>query len=284
MRATGLATALLIMTISAEAAAFDCAATAAKLAEAWNKRVPAASPGVELTRDQSLCVQETLVKVLTRSAGKPVGYKVGLTSKSAQDLFKVETPVAGILLSDMILSGKVSIPMAFGARPVFEPDLLVRIKDAGVNQARTPLEVANHLSEVIPFIELADLVITKGEPLSLPVLMAINVGARSGVAGKPIKVHASQSFVDALQKMTVITTDTHGTELSRAPGSAILGHPLNAVSWLAKDLASRGKALKAGDLVSLGSFAAPRVPHAGHGVIVRYEGLPGAEPVSVKFE
>lgn len=284
MRTMSLSAALLIMVTSAEASAFDCAATAAKLAEAWDKRTPATSPGTDMTRDQGACVQDALVKTLVRYAGKPIGYKVGLTSKPAQDLFKVDSPVTGILLTDMIRPGGSTIPAIFGARPVFEADLLVRVKDAGVNQARTPLEVAGHLSEVIPFIELPDLVIAKNEPLTMATLMAINVGARLGIAGRPVKVHASHTFVDALQKMTVVTADDTGTELSRAPGAAILGHPLNAVTWLARDLASHGKALKAGDLVSLGSFGQPLAPRAGRTITVRYDGLPGAEPVSVKFE
>lgn len=284
MRMMGLATAVLITVASAEAAAFDCAATAGKLAEAWDKRAPAPSPGADMTRDQGSCVQEALVKALIRYAGKPVGYKVGLTSKAAQDLFKVDSPIAGVLLADMIKPGGISVSAAYGARPVFEADLLVRVKDAGVNQARTPLEVASHLSEVIPFIELPDMVVAKGEPMSLPVLVAINVGARLGIAGRPIKVHASHGFVDALQKMVVVTTDEAGNELSRAPGTAILGHPFNAVTWLARHLANHGKALKAGDLISLGSFAPPQPPQAGRTITVRYDGLPGAEPVSVKFQ
>lgn len=284
MRAAGFVLALLTMLSAAEAAAFDCAATADKLAESWSKRTPVSSPGADMTRDQGACVQDALVKALAKQAGKPIGYKVGLTSKPVQEMFKVDSPVAGVLLAEMIKPAGATVPAAYGARPVYEPDLLVRVKDAGINQARTPLEVARHLSEVIPFIELADLVVAKGEAMTLPVLIAINVGARAGVAGRAVKVQATQAFVDALQTMTVVATDEAGKELARAPGGAILGHPLNAVTWLVRELASNGKALKAGDLISLGSFAQPQPPTAGRIVTVRYDGLPGAEPVSVRFE
>lgn len=284
MRALGVGLAIVILAAAGDAAAFDCGATAEKLAEAWSKRTPASSPGADMTREQGQCVQDALVKALVRQAGKPVGYKVGLTSKAAQDLFKVDSPVAGVLLTDMIKPAGATVPATFGARPVYEPDLLVRVKDAGINQARTPLEVARHLSEVIPFIELPDLMIAKGEAMTMPVLMAINVGARAGVAGRPVKVQATQAFVDSLQAMTVVTTDETGKELTRAPGNAILGHPLNAVSWLSKTLAANGKALKTGDLISLGSFSQPQSPATGHIITVRYDGLAGAEPVSVRFE
>lgn len=284
MRARGFGVMVVAFLAAGQAAAFDCGATAGRLADGWVKRTPVASPGAEMTREQGLCVQDAVVKALSKQAGKPVGFKVGLTSKPAQDLFKVDSPVAGVLLADMLKPAGATVPAAYGARPVFEPDLLVRVKDAGVNQARTPLEVARHLSEVIPFIELADLMVIKGEPMTLPVLLAINVGARAGVVGRPVKMQATQVFVDALEAMSVVATDESGTELTRAPGRAILGHPLNAVTWLARHLAANGKALKAGDLISLGSFSQPQPPQAGRIVTVRYEGLPGAEPVSVRFE
>jgi 2-keto-4-pentenoate hydratase len=64
---------------------------------------------------------------------------------------------------------------------------------------------------------------------------------------------------------------------------AILGHPLNAVLWLARDLEKSGTRLKAGDLLSLGSFTTPMPPKPGLAVTVRYEGLPGNPQVSVRF-
>ena len=47
----------------------------------------------------------------------------------------------------------------FGARPIWEPDLIVVVKDAGISDAKTPLEVAKHLSEVVAFIELPDRIV-----------------------------------------------------------------------------------------------------------------------------
>ncbi|HEY6168678.1 MAG TPA: hypothetical protein VI454_11605, partial [Verrucomicrobiae bacterium] len=47
-----------------------------------------------------------------------------------------------------------------------------------------------------------------------------------------------------------------------------------------KDLAATGEKLKAGDLISLGSFARPEPPKAGQTVTVRYDGLPG-DPLAV---
>jgi len=283
MRLFALA-AVCLLSAAPACAAVDCNGAAAKLAVAWVERQPATSPGAEISVQNGLCIQDALVAALAAQAGKPIGYKVGLTSKPAQEMFKVDSPVAGVLLAGMLKATPAKLPAAFGGRPIWEADLLVTVADAGVNDAATPLEVANHLGQVVPFIELPDLVLAKGEPMSMPVLLAINVGARAGVVGEAIRVQPSAEFVDALANMTVVATDSSGKELGRLPGKAILGHPLNSVIWLAQDLKRRGKALKAGDVISLGSFGAPQPPQPGMTVTVTYEGLPGAKPVSVAFE
>ncbi len=84
--------------------------------------------------------------------------------------------------------------------------------------------------------------------------------------------------------MTVTATDQTGAELAKAKGDALLGHPLNPVLWLIKDLCETGEKLRPGDLISLGSFARPQPPKAGQTLTVRYDGLPtGPIQVSVKF-
>jgi 2-keto-4-pentenoate hydratase len=52
---------------------------------------------------------------------------------------------------------------------------------------------------------------------------------------------------------------------------------------LAKDLARAGKALKTGDLVSLGSFSRLMAPKAGLKVEGEYLGLPGSPRVAMGF-
>src|SRR3712207_235520 len=118
---------------------------------------------------------------------------------------------------------------AFGARPLFEADLLVRVAAEGVNEAKTPEEVLRYVSEVRPFIELSDLVLAEGEAMNGPTITAINVGARQGVTGAPIAVERTPEFLRALADMNVTVTDSAGQEIVKAPGKAVLGHPLNSV-------------------------------------------------------
>jgi 2-keto-4-pentenoate hydratase len=248
------------------------------------KRPTKATPtGLSLADAQIF--QRRYVAELSKKLGPAVGYKVGLVAEATQQRYGVKAPVRGVLLRDMMLKDGVELPMSFASRPLFEADLVAVVKDDGINSATTPLEAARHLSEIIGFIELPDLVVDPSVTVDGPMLVANNVGARAGVLGQRVPIKAAQEFVDAIGNITLIMTDETGHELVRAKGSLILGHPLNAVTWLAKDLAATGEKLKAGDLISLGSVAAPLTPKAGQRIQVRYEGLPGGVfGASVKFK
>lgn len=244
-------------------------------------------PGEPLTGMTSLadgqCAQDKLVPLLAKQFGRPVGYKVGLTNAAAQQRFGVPHPLAGTIYEATLRHRDgAEVPARFAAVPAVEADLLVRVRDEGINAARTPEEVLRHIDQVIPFIELPDLVMPPPK-LDGPNLLAINVGARLGVSGEPIPVRADSAFAAALGAMTVTMADDTGKELAKAPGTALLGHPLNVLPWLAEDLAKRGKKLQAGDIVSLGGFSPALPVEAGRRYTVRYEGL-APQPVSVSVQ
>jgi 2-keto-4-pentenoate hydratase len=237
----------------------------------------------DLTMQDAECGRRRLVDKLGSTANRVVGYKAGLTNAKIQAQFGASQPVRGVLLEQMLLADGAEVPAQFGARPVLEADLLVRVTGAPLPEVKTPAGVLNTLVEVMPFIELPDLGVAQGEKLSAPLITFLNVGARLGVVGKPIRVEPTQAFADALLNMRVVVTDQHGRELARGSGAAILGHPLNAVMWLHEDLARGRVRLKPGDVLSLGSFTPPLAPKAGTTVTVSYEGLPGNPTVSVRF-
>lgn len=253
-----------------------------QLAANYNAMQPTSGLSKEMTMEQAERIRDGLVAELAASQGKVVGYKAGLTNPAVQKRFGVNSPVRGVLLEKMLLEDGAEVPAKFGAIPFFEADIAVVVKDEGINQAKTPADVIKHVSAIRPFIELPDLVTAKEQPITGAVLTAINSGARLGVLGKPIA--ATPEMADALGKMTVVMRDQDGKELGKAPGAAILGHPLNAVVWLAQDLAKSGGRLRAGDILSLGSFTAPNFTKPGTRVTVTYEGLPGNPTVSVRFK
>lgn len=279
-----LCTTLLALGASVAHAACPAPAAVSELARQWEQRVPAMGVDKDMSLADAKCGQKLLLAELAKSQGKAVGYKAGLTNPAVQKRFGYDAPVRGTLFAKMLLADGAEVSHKFGARPVFEADLVVEVKDETINQARTPAEVLAHISHIYPFIELPDLVLNPTETFNGPVLTAINVGARLGILGQALV--AGPDYLEPLAKMSVVMRDASDgdKELGRGPGAAILDHPLNAVIWLAQDLAREGGKLKAGDLLSLGSFTPLVPPRQGMHIKVSYEGLPGTPAVSVRFK
>ena len=342
--------ALLAGVACASAAQAQCLTDAqvADLTTHYFAKTPAAN--IEnLTDADGACTRAKFNAHIAPRLGKVVGYKAGLTNPAVQKRFGTDKPVWGTLYEGMVQPSGTTVEAAFGARPLFEADMLVRVKTAAIHTARSPLEVLEAVDQVIPFIELPDLLVQAPPKLNgaaveagfgarplfeadmlvrvksaqinqaktplqvlesidqvipfieLPDLLvqappklngagvsAINVGARLGVAGAPLAVPAYRAeryaFLQALADMQVSLTDGAGTRLGGGKGSDILEHPLNAVVWLAQALAQEGLAMQPGDLISLGSFSPLLPPKAGLSVTATFEGLPGAEPVRVSFK
>jgi 2-keto-4-pentenoate hydratase len=242
-----------------------------------------AAPNPEgLSAADGECTRAKVNRFLEQQFGRPVGYKAGLTNPAVQKRFNHDSPVWGALYAPMLLKDGASVDPAFGARPLFEADMLVRVSDVSINRARSVAAVLKAIDQVIPAIELPDLVVETPGKLDGAAISAINVGARLFVSGAPIPVQRTAAFSDALRDMQVVVTG-NGAEIDRGKGSDVLGHPLNAVVWLVQDLARNGSGLKKGDLVSVGSFSKLLPPKAGLAVQVRYEGLPGDATVGMRF-
>jgi 2-keto-4-pentenoate hydratase len=276
----GAALAAALLPLPAAAACPDVPAVAGLAAAIIERRAPPAPPA-NLSMADALCGRDRLVAVFAQPWGDTVGWKVGLTNPTAQQRFGVPHPVAGRIFHGTLRERSgAELPAAFGISPAVESDLLVRIRDEGVNEAGDdPVALLRHIDAVIPFIELPDLVYGAGTPWSGPLLVSINVGARLGVLGEEIRPEATPDFAARLASMTVVLADDT-RELSRAPGTALLGHPLNALAWLVRDLKEQGRRLQPGEYVSLGGFSPALPAAAGRTYTATYEGL-AANPVSV---
>ncbi len=225
-------------------------------------------------------VQRMVVLSLGPRYGEVAGYKAALTSPAAQARFGVSAPVSGVLLDNMFTATGATVSRASAVRPVLEADLLVRVADERINQADSPDAMLASLSEVIPFVEIPDLMFANLEGLTGADIAAINAGARLGVTGTPVPLRGLDDAMARLGAFSVTLTDGEGRTIGSGGGDALMGHPLAAALWLKNDLRRRGVRLQPGDLLSLGSLGAP-VPLSGLArVKATYEGLTG-HPIEI---
>jgi 2-keto-4-pentenoate hydratase len=256
------------------------------VAEAWLAKKPAPSFGTAMTIAEAAKVQERYTALIAKDLGRVVGYKAGLTNPAVQKRFNYDKPLRGTLYEKMILQSGARVPAAYGARPVLEADMVGIVGDAAkLMAAKTPLDALGALKEVRTFIELPDVMFDPQVKLDGSILLGVNVLARLGVLGNPIPLPATADSVAKLAAMKVEVLDQTGAVLASGKGSDSLENPLNAVLWIAESLRAEGKAVKNGDLLSLGSFSALLPPKPGMTVTVRYTGLTPEPPeVKVTFE
>lgn len=247
-----------------------------KIFRAWEKKVPVADLPAGLPTAEALCIQQDMIRALSYLYGPVNGYKVALTSKAAQTALGVPHPVRGRITKFMLLLDGAVLPTRYGARPVWEADLLVRVKDDAINDARTPAEALVHLSHVWPALEFADLMLPPDQKPDAGLITAVNAGARWFITGRPHKITGTPDELAALGTFSVrVTGRDRKTVLAEGKADAIMGHPLNALLWLIEDLRKHGKALKKDDVVSLGSLTPFGKPTRGLRLRAVYEGFPG---------
>ena len=253
----------------------------AKLTEFYLKKNPAPALDPSLTLDQAMKIQAEYNKALMPAFGKVVGYKAGLTNPNVQKAFGVSAPLRGTLMEKMLLKSGATIEAAFGARPLYEGDLILRVGDEAINSAATPMEALKGIDAAIPFIELPDLVYAKDVKINGPMLAAVNVAARYGIVGEPIPVQATPEWMDRLKSFKCQIYDKRGTLLVEAPGSSLMDHPINVVLWIRDSLKADGIRLRKGDLLSLGTIT-KLTPTAPDTVVrARYVGLDPKGPVEI---
>ncbi|MCX5810171.1 MAG: hydratase [Proteobacteria bacterium] len=254
---------------------------ASKLADQFLKKIPVTEVDPAMTMEQGIAVQEKFVALIAKEFGEPVGYKAGLTNPNAQKAFGVSHPVRGTLLKKMMLKSGATIEANFGARALSEGDLLVRVGNEAINQAKTPEDTLKNLDVVIPFIELPDLVFDPKVKMSGPAIAAINVGARFGVMGEPIPLAATPEWMNRLRNFTLQVYDEKGAMVTEGKGTALLGDPLNVVLWIKDSLVAEGKQLKKGDLLSLGTIGKMMPAKPGTTVRAKYIDLDPKGPVEI---
>lgn len=264
------------LVLAAGPALADCPPPAQmqEAARAWlaGERLP--DPGAATVEDAA-CAYDAYRQVLQAEMGSPVGWKVGFTSKPAQERFGVTAPVAGALFAPMILMDGSEVSLAGSRSPFYEADLVVTVADAAINEATTREQVAASLSDVRPFIELPDMALAEGVKPTGPIMAAYGVIPWRGVIGQGVAMADLPDPVADLAALTV-SLKAGGAEPVTGTGEMLLGHPLDVVLWL---IGHGGARLEPGQMISLGSLS-PLV-EAKPGLTVTADYRIGGRPMTV---
>jgi 2-keto-4-pentenoate hydratase len=207
-------------------------------------------------------VQDHYVALLRKAAGEPVGYKVGLTSKTMQIFCGIDHPIGGVVLASREHQSGATIRRADYGRLGLEFEIAVRVKSDIPSGASTPAAVAPHIDGVCAAIEIVDDRAADYSALDVRSLVADN-----SWNGGVVLSRFATNWPDLEAVHGRATQD--GTPVGEGHGRDILGHPFNSVAWLNAQLASRGGGLRKGQIVMTGSVMKTVFP---------------TEPASFRFE
>lgn len=189
------------------------------------------------------------------------GWKIGAASREVQQAEGVPGPAPGRLRADAIFASPARLPRAlFINYRCSECEFAFRLGRDLPPRARPydEAEVADAVAGLLPALEIGDTVFEDwyGASGYLGPLMD-NGGAAALVHGAPVVDWQGLDLAAAR-----IDLAFNGRVVKSGHGSAAMGHPLTALTWMANWLSERGQTLRAGEIVSTGTctghfFAAP---------------------------
>ena len=225
-----------------------------------------------VTLTEGYAIQQELNRQLVDAGlGEPVGHKIGCTTPVMQAFVNINQPCAGRIFSKTVMRGHGVVPRHGFVRIGMECEIAVRLGQdlPPRSQPYTRQEVAAAVDEVMAAIELVDERYQDFHALGVPTLVADDFFNAGCVLGEPVRDWQRLDLA-ALQGRVWI----NGAEIATGYGELVMGHPLNALAWLANAQHEHGlPGLRAGEFVMLGSVVQTQWLNAGDRVRIAIDQL-----------
>lgn len=213
-----------------------------------------------------------------RGLGELVGYKIGCTTPVMQEYMNIHEPAFGEVFAPTVHRNHAELTFADYVNPGIEAEIAVSLA-ADLPASGAPYDrqaVRDGVGAVMISFELVDARYRDYRELDTPTMAADNFFNAAVILGDPVTdwQHIDLAAAEG-------TIHLNGELLGTGLGSLIMGHPLEALAWLANRLAERDRHLKAGEFVTLGSVIATH--WVSQGDRIDYS-IPGLGSVSVSFK
>ncbi|MEN1935841.1 fumarylacetoacetate hydrolase family protein [Paenibacillus sp. 102] len=202
-----------------------------------------------LSVSDSYNIQLEVVGQKLKQGRTVIGKKVGLTSDVMQQMFGVDEPDYGHLLDDMkVESGSVIAVDSF-VSPKVEAEIGFILAENLSGPNITYVDVLMATKYIVPTLEIIDSRIADWK-IKLADTVADNGSSAKVVIGNQL---SNVSEVDL--RTAGMTLYKNNSLIATGAGAAALGHPAQAVAWLANKLSEFNISLKAGELILPGALS-----------------------------
>ena len=199
--------------------------------------------------------------------GSVAGYKIGLTTAVMQRLCGIDEPCYGAIFAREVHHRHAALSADDYCRIGVETKIAFELGEdlpRGADRDRLAETVASAMAA----IELIEDLRYDYTRLDAAAMVAGNVWNAGVVLGTPVSDWQKLDLARVTAQLSI-----NGRKIGSGNGGDVMGHPLNALAWLADKLATAGTPLRRGMIVMTGSMVPIQYPAAGDRILVEIAGL-----------
>ena len=235
---------------------------------------PLSASHPDMTIEDAYHVQQRMISRRLATGERVVGKKIGVTSKAVMHMLGVHQPDFGYLLDGMVYNEGESIAMDDLIQPKAEGEIAFLLKKDLQGPGVTAAHVLAATEGVMACFEIVD---SRIQDWKIKIQDTVSDNASCGVF---VLGDQLVDLADIALALCGMVLEKNGEIVVTGAGAATMGHPVNAMVWLANTLGNLGIALKAGDIVLSGAMGAMVPVVKGDNLRMSIGGLGGC---SVRF-
>jgi 2-oxopent-4-enoate/cis-2-oxohex-4-enoate hydratase len=223
----------------------------------------------QLSIDDAYHISLASLKLREQAGEKLIGKKIGVTSKAVQEMLNVHQPDFGFLTDRMLYpeGSAISLAAAGLIQPRAEGEIAFCLKQDLKGPGVTAADVLAATDWVAPCFEIVD---SRIDDWRIKIIDTVADNASCGV----FVIGNARVDPNSLDLAAVFMQIQKNAEpAGSGMGSAVQGHPAEAVAWLANTLGEYDIPFRRGEIILSGALA-PLIPvQAGDNFSLTAEGL-----------
>ena len=197
--------------------------------------------------NQAYQIQAALAEKI---GGDLIGWKIGCTSKMAQELTNTDEPFYGRMFASTTFDSPATLESKTLFAPIAEPEIAFRLGKE-LTPRSSPYgknDVLDAVDAMYLAIEIVDCRYAKGWPIGILPTVADNGVHAAFVVGEEVPDWRTLNRPEI-----PVVAKIDGNVFTDRTAANVLDDPLNALVWLANSCTSRGQSIKVREIVTTGN-------------------------------
>lgn len=217
--------------------------------------------------EAAYAIQDALVRRMQLRGLRPLGRKIALTARTMQEMAGIDHPVGGTIVGTELVRSPARLRAADFGRIGLECEVAVRLGTelkAGSGPF-TDADIVKTVDVCAAAFEIVDDRNADYHELDALNLVADNTWNAGMVIGEPQRLEDWSTLADASATLVA-----DGETVGEGRGADAMGHPFNAVRFLADELTALGRTLRAGEWILSGTVIRTHFPAVGSSLSYRH--------------